>query len=103
MYILNEFDEVGESLSNSKIVDKIFRIMMKRTRCESMISTLKAMQDPLREFTHEEVFSHLLCFEEKLRQNGELTPKAQRNHTSNSKVSIVLLFEQDIIYLIFYE
>jgi hypothetical protein len=27
------------------------------------------------EFTHEEVFTHLLCFEEKLRQNRELTLK----------------------------
>jgi hypothetical protein len=32
MHILNEFDEVGESLSNFKIVDKIFRAMMKRSR-----------------------------------------------------------------------
>jgi gag-polypeptide of LTR copia-type len=74
MYILNKFDEVGESLSNSKIVGKIFRAMMRRSRWESMISTLEAMQDTLGEFTHEEVFTHLLCFEEKLRQNGELTP-----------------------------
>jgi mRNA-degrading endonuclease YafQ of YafQ-DinJ toxin-antitoxin module len=75
MHILNEFDEVGESLSNSKIVGKIFRAMMRRPRSESMISTLEAMQDTLGEFTHEEVFTHLLCFEEKLRQNRELTPK----------------------------
>jgi hypothetical protein len=32
MHILNEFDEVGESLSNFKIVDKIFRAMMRRSR-----------------------------------------------------------------------
>jgi hypothetical protein len=75
MHILNEFDEVGESLSNFKIVGKIFRAMMRRPRWESMISTLEAMQDSFGEFTHEEVFTHLLCFEEKLRQNGELTPK----------------------------
>jgi gag-polypeptide of LTR copia-type len=75
MHILNEFDEVGESLSNTKIVDKIFRTMMRRPRWERMISTLEAMQGSLGEFTHEEVFTHLLCFEEKLRQNGELTPK----------------------------
>jgi hypothetical protein len=30
MHILNEFDEVGKSLSNSKIVGKIFRAMMRR-------------------------------------------------------------------------
>jgi gag-polypeptide of LTR copia-type len=32
MHILNEFDEVGEFLSNSKIVDKIFRAMMRRPK-----------------------------------------------------------------------
>jgi gag-polypeptide of LTR copia-type len=32
MHILNEFDEVGEFLSNSKIVSKIFRTMMRRPR-----------------------------------------------------------------------
>jgi gag-polypeptide of LTR copia-type len=37
MHILNKFDEVGESLSNSKIVGKIFRAMMRRPRWESMI------------------------------------------------------------------
>jgi gag-polypeptide of LTR copia-type len=75
MHILNEFDKVGESLSNSKIVDKIFRAMMRRPRWESVISTLEAMQGSFGEFTHKEVFTHLLWFEEKLRQNGELTPK----------------------------
>jgi hypothetical protein len=69
MHILNEFDEVGESLSNFKIVGKIFRAMMRIPRWESMISTLEAMQGSFGEFTH------LLCFEEKLRQNEELTPK----------------------------
>jgi predicted oxidoreductase len=49
--------------------------MIRRPRWESMISTLEAMQDTLGEFTHEEVFTHLLCFKEKLRQNGELTSK----------------------------
>jgi hypothetical protein len=64
MHILNE---VGESLSYSKIVGKIFRAMMRRPRWESMIITLEAMQGSFGEFTHEEVFTHLLCFEEKLR------------------------------------
>jgi hypothetical protein len=53
MHILNEFDEVGESLSNFKIVGKIFRAMMRIPRWESMISTLEVMQDTLDEFTHE--------------------------------------------------
>jgi hypothetical protein len=67
MHILNEFDEVGESLSNSKIVGKIFRTMTRKTRWESMIRTLKSMQGTLDKFTYEEVFTHLLYFEEKLR------------------------------------
>jgi gag-polypeptide of LTR copia-type len=75
MHILNEFDEVGEFLSNIKIVGKIFRAMMRRSRWENIINTLEAMQDTLDEVTHEEVFTHLLCFEEKLRQNRELTLK----------------------------
>jgi gag-polypeptide of LTR copia-type len=53
MYILNEFNDVGESLSNSKIVGKIFRVMMRKPRWESMISTLEVMQGSLAEFTHE--------------------------------------------------
>jgi hypothetical protein len=77
MHILNEFDEVEESLSNSKIIGKIFRAMIRRLRWEGVISTLEAMQDTLGEFTHEEVFTHLLCFEENLRQNGELISKLE--------------------------
>jgi hypothetical protein len=75
MHILNKFDKVEESLSNSKIVGKIFRAMVRRPRWESMINTLEAIQDTLDEFTYEKMFIHLLCFEEKLRQNGEFTPK----------------------------
>jgi gag-polypeptide of LTR copia-type len=75
MHILSEFDEVGEFMSNSKIVGKIFRAMMRKPRWESLISTLEAMQDTIGEFTHKEVFTHILYFEEKLRQNGELTSK----------------------------
>jgi cbb3-type cytochrome oxidase subunit 1 len=67
MHILNKFDEVGESLFNSKTVGKIFRVMMRKPRWESMINTLEVMQGTLGEFTHEEVFTHFLCFEQKLR------------------------------------
>jgi hypothetical protein len=61
-----------------------------------MISTLKAMQGSLGEFIHKKVFTYLLCFEKKLRQNRELTPKlketvlqAQRSpsHHYSSKTS----------------
>jgi hypothetical protein len=75
MHILNEFDEIEESLSNSKIVGKIFRAMMRTPRWERIISTLEAMRVTLGEFTHEKIFIYLLYFEEKLPQNGEFTPK----------------------------
>jgi hypothetical protein len=112
MHILNEFDEVGESLSNSKIIGKIFRAMMRRPRWESMISTLEAMQGSLGEFTHEEVFTHLLCFEKKLRQNGELTSKlkeialqAQRSlsHHYLSKTSSVSSSMNDQVIIKMFE
>jgi hypothetical protein len=45
------------------------------------------MQGTLSEFTHEEVFTHLLCFEEKLRQNGELTPKLKETALQAQKSS----------------
>jgi hypothetical protein len=32
MHILNKFDEVGEFLYNSKVVGKIFRVMMRISR-----------------------------------------------------------------------
>jgi hypothetical protein len=66
MHILNEFDEVGKSLPNFKIVGNNFRAMIRKPRWERMINTLEVMQDTFGEFTHEEVFTHLLCFEEKL-------------------------------------
>jgi hypothetical protein len=87
MYIINEFDEVGEFLSNPKIVGKIFRAMMKKPRCESIISTLEAIQGTLGEFTNEEVFTHFLYFEEKLRHNGELTPKLKQTALQAQKSS----------------
>jgi hypothetical protein len=43
-----------------------------------MINTLEEMQGTLGEFTNEEVFTHILCFEVKLRQNGELTQKLKK-------------------------
>jgi gag-polypeptide of LTR copia-type len=76
MHILNEFDEVGESLSNSKIVGKIFRAMIRRPRWESMISTLETMQGTLGEFTNEEVFvrfwSNQIMLRLKLRKDRKI-------------------------------
>jgi hypothetical protein len=94
---LNEFHEVGESLSNSKIVGKIFRAMMRRPRCNSMINTLEAMQGPLGEFTYEEVVHSSSMLRGEATTKRRAHTKARRNHTSSSKISIAPLFEQDII------
>jgi hypothetical protein len=78
MHILNEFDEVRQSLSNSKIVGKIFRTMMRRPRWKNMISILVAIQGTLSKFTHEEVFTHLLA----LRRSYD---KMESSHQSSKK------------------
>jgi hypothetical protein len=81
--------------------------MMRRPRWESMISNLEAMQGTLDEFTHEEVFTHILCFEENLRQNRKLTPKLKETwkcdsfDNNNYKIFLSLFyhyFEQNEIY-----
>jgi hypothetical protein len=43
IHILNKFDEVGEFLSNFKIVGKIFKAMLRRPRWKRMINTLESI------------------------------------------------------------
>jgi hypothetical protein len=50
-------------------------VMLRKPRWKSIIRTFEMMQDTLDDLIHEEVFTHLLCFEEKLRQNGKLILK----------------------------
>ena len=71
MLIQNEFSDLGEPLSNNKIVGKLLRAMMRRPRWEALVSALEALQGAKDTFTPDEVYTHLRCFEEKLKQAGE--------------------------------
>ena len=65
----NEFVELGEPISNNKVVGKILRVMLRRSRWESMISALEVLSG-VQPFTPDELFAHLRSCEEKLRQAG---------------------------------
>ena len=71
MEIQNQFCELGEPLTNNKLVGKLLRAMMKRPRWESMVSALEAIQGTRDTFTLDELYTQLRCFEEKLKQAGE--------------------------------
>ena len=68
MRIQNEFIELGEPLSNDKIVGKLLRVMLRKPRWEGFISALEAIQGTRKTFTSDELYAHFRNFEEKLRQ-----------------------------------
>ena len=72
MCIQNEFVNCEEPISNNRIVGKLLREIMKRPRWEALVSTLEVIQGTNDTLTPDEVFTHLRCFEEKLRQADEL-------------------------------
>jgi hypothetical protein len=101
MHILNEFDEVGQSLSNSKIVGKIFRTMMRRPRWKSMISILVAIQGTLSKFAHEEVFTHLLPLRrsyDKMESSHQISKKPHFKHKNLHRVTIRAKYH--LVYLL---
>ena len=73
MHIQNEFVELGEPLSNDKIVGKLLRIMLGRSKWEGLISALEAIQGTHESYTPDELYAHFRSFEEKLKQTGQLT------------------------------
>lgn len=94
MLIQNEFIELGEPLSNDKIVGKLLRVMLRKPRWEGLVSALEAIQGTHTSFTPDELYAHFRSFEEKLIQSGELKhesksktmafPAQNRNHPSSS-------------------
>jgi gag-polypeptide of LTR copia-type len=42
--IQNEFSDLGEPLTNNKVVGKILRVMLRMPRWKALVSTLEAMQ-----------------------------------------------------------
>jgi gag-polypeptide of LTR copia-type len=69
--IQNEFSNLGEPLTNNKVVGKILRVMLRRPRWEALISALEGMQGTNDAFMSDELYTHLRCFEEKLTQAGD--------------------------------
>jgi hypothetical protein len=61
-----------ETLSNSKYVGKLLRVILKKTRWEGYVNTLELMQGVQSTFTPDEVYAHLRSFSEILKQAGEL-------------------------------
>jgi hypothetical protein len=70
MHIQNEFIELGEPLSNNKIVGKLLRIMLMRDKWSGLVSALEAIQGTHDSLTPDDLYAHLRSFEEKLRQSG---------------------------------
>jgi cobalamin-dependent methionine synthase I len=76
LQIQNDFIELGELLSNNKIVENILRVMFREPRWEVCVSALEILSET-QTFTLDELFAHLQDFEEKLRQTHELEPKTK--------------------------
>ena len=77
MHIQNEFIELGEPLSNDKIVGKLLRVMLRRPRWEGLVSALEAIQGTHASFTPDELYAHFRSFKEKLIQSGEQKQEAK--------------------------
>jgi gag-polypeptide of LTR copia-type len=69
--IQNEFSDLDEPLTNNKVIDKIIRVMLRRPRWEALVSALEAMQSTNDAFTPDELYTHLRCIEEKLKQTRD--------------------------------
>jgi hypothetical protein len=71
IHIQNKFRELGEILSNEKVIEKILCVMLKRSKWKSYVSTLEAMQGVQAAFTSDEVYAHLRSSEKTLKQADE--------------------------------
>jgi gag-polypeptide of LTR copia-type len=69
--IQNEFSKLSEPLTNNKVIDKILSVMLWRPRWKAFVSVLEVMQGTNDAFTSDELYTHLICFEEKLKQAGD--------------------------------
>jgi gag-polypeptide of LTR copia-type len=106
--IQNEFSDLDESLTNNKVISKILRVMLRRPRWEALVSALEAMQGTNDAFTPDELYTHLRCFEEKLKQARDyhVEPKqvafpAQSNvkhfHPSTSRKNFIQSLDHEVL------
>jgi gag-polypeptide of LTR copia-type len=65
--LINEFIDVGDSLPTNKIVTNIIIVMIVRPSWRGYVGALQAVQGR-EQFTQEEMYAHLKCYEETLRQ-----------------------------------
>jgi hypothetical protein len=65
--LINEFIDVADPLPTNKIVTKLIRVMMVRSSWRGYVGALQAVQGR-EQFIPEEMYAHLKCYEETLRQ-----------------------------------
>jgi gag-polypeptide of LTR copia-type len=76
MTIQNNFSDFEEPLTYNKVVIKIFRVMLQRPQWEALVSGLEVIQGVNDYFSLDELYTHLRCFEQKLKQEGGLQSRA---------------------------
>jgi hypothetical protein len=63
IHIQNKFVELGEILSNEKVIDFFLRVMLRKPKWKGYVSALEAMQRVQASFSPDEVYAHLRSFE----------------------------------------
>jgi gag-polypeptide of LTR copia-type len=71
IHIQNKFSELGETLSNRKVIGKLLRVMLRKPKWEGYVSALEAIQGVQATFTPDKAYAHLRSVEETLKQAGE--------------------------------
>ncbi|KAJ4763435.1 Pol [Rhynchospora pubera] len=87
--LLDEFTNIGETLSNSRVIGRLLRALVGRSQFDTLISTLETQQRSHNNLTPEIIYTHYRCVEEKLKQLGELKyePKTVALAASDNKAS----------------
>ncbi|KAJ1696040.1 hypothetical protein LUZ63_012738 [Rhynchospora breviuscula] len=87
--LLDEFNNIGETLSNSRVIGRLLRALVGRPQFDNLISTLETQQRSHNNLTPEIIYTHYQCVEEKLKQLGELRyePKSIALSASENKAS----------------
>ncbi|KAJ4793822.1 Pol [Rhynchospora pubera] len=87
--LLDEFTNIGETLSNSRVIGRLLRALVGRPQFDTLISTLETQQRSHNNLTPEIIYTHYRCVEEKLKQLGELKyePKTVALAANDNKAS----------------
>ncbi|KAJ1691811.1 hypothetical protein LUZ63_015966 [Rhynchospora breviuscula] len=87
--LLDKFNNIGEIVSNSRVIGRLLRALVGRPQFDNLISTLETTQRSHNNLTPEIIYTHYRCVEEKLKQFGELRyePKSIALSASENKAS----------------